>query len=53
MALLGKKDEALRLVLECLNRGLSRVEVDLAIDLADLRLDPRYRNRTAAAGSGQ
>jgi tetratricopeptide (TPR) repeat protein len=43
LALLGKKEEALRLVLECIDRGLSRVEVELALDLSNVRADPRFR----------
>ncbi len=44
LALMGSKDEALRLVLLCLDKGLSKVQVDLAVDLAAVRSDPRYRN---------
>jgi tetratricopeptide (TPR) repeat protein len=47
LALLGKKEEALQLVLECMDRGLDPLEVELALDLKDVRLDLRYR--TAAA----
>jgi tetratricopeptide (TPR) repeat protein len=43
--LLGRKEEALSLVFECLAEGLSTVEVELAIDLKDLRADPRYQWR--------
>jgi tetratricopeptide (TPR) repeat protein len=43
LALLGKKDEAVQLVVECLNRGLTPVEINLALDLKDVRLDPRYK----------
>jgi tetratricopeptide (TPR) repeat protein len=42
LALIGKKQDALTLLLECVKKGLSPVEVDLAIDLKDLRKDPRY-----------
>jgi tetratricopeptide (TPR) repeat protein len=47
-AALGRNEEALRLVLECIERGLSTVEVDFALDLNAVRADPRYRSRIAA-----
>ena len=50
LELLGRKDEALRLVLSCLDRGLSTVEVELALDLKQLRSDPRYREHVAKLG---
>jgi hypothetical protein len=34
-------------VVECLNRGLTPVEIDLALDLKDVRLDPRYKQAVA------
>jgi tetratricopeptide (TPR) repeat protein len=46
LALLGRKDEALRVVLECRARGLSETEVELALDLAAVRADPRYRSQS-------
>ena len=48
LALLGKKESALKLLLLCLDRGLSPVEVNLALDLKDLRKDPRYLSRLAS-----
>ena len=42
-AVLGQRDRALRLVLDCLKRGLSEVEVDLAVDLREIRSDPDFR----------
>ena len=42
LAVLGKKQEALPLLLECLKQGITQFDVDLAIDLRDLRKDPRY-----------
>jgi eukaryotic-like serine/threonine-protein kinase len=42
LAVLGKKRDALNLVLWCLDRQLSQVEVDLALDLKDIRKDPKY-----------
>ena len=53
LALEGRKDEALRLVLDCLDHGLSKMEVDLALDLAEVRADARYRNHQTQAPSGQ
>ncbi len=43
LALLGNREEALSLLIECVKQGLAPVEVDLALDLASLREDPRYR----------
>ena len=47
LALLGKKEDALKLLLSCMDRGLSPVEVDLALDLRDIRKDPRYLSRVS------
>jgi serine/threonine protein kinase/Flp pilus assembly protein TadD len=47
LALLGRKQEALGLVLECIDKGLSKVEVDLALDLKEVRADPRYTGHVA------
>ena len=51
LALLGKKEEATKLLLACMDRGLSPVEVDLAVDLKDIRKDPRYLSRVAKKSS--
>jgi tetratricopeptide (TPR) repeat protein len=48
LAVLGRKQEALDLVLKLLDQGLSTVDVDLALDLKQVRADPRYRQRLAA-----
>lgn len=45
LVLLGRKEDALKLLLWCMDNGLSPVEVDLALDLKDLRKDPRYLSR--------
>jgi serine/threonine protein kinase/Tfp pilus assembly protein PilF len=45
MAALGKKEEALQMLLNCMDRGLAPIEVDEAPDLASLRKDPRYLSR--------
>lgn len=42
LALLGKKEEAIRLLLACMDRGISPVEVGLALDVKSLQKDPRY-----------
>jgi tetratricopeptide (TPR) repeat protein len=47
LMLLGEKSEALELLLQCLDRGLMPVEVDMALDLRDLRSEPDYRRRVA------
>jgi Tfp pilus assembly protein PilF len=47
LALLGKKEDATKLLLACMDRGLSTVEVDFALDLKDIRRDPRYLSRVA------
>jgi tetratricopeptide (TPR) repeat protein len=47
LALLGKKEDATKLLLTCMDRGLSTVEVDFALDLKDIRKDPRYLSRVA------
>lgn len=51
LALLGKKEDATKLLLACMDRGLSPVEVDLAVDLKDIRKDPRYLSRVAKKSS--
>ena len=45
LALLGKKEDATKLLLTCMDRGLSPVEVDFALDLKEIRKDPRYLSR--------
>ena len=47
LALLGRKEDALKLLLWCMDNHLSPVEVDLALDLKDLRKDPRYLSKLA------
>ncbi len=47
LALLGKKEEALQLLLTCIDNGLAPINVDLALDLASLRKDPRYLSHIA------
>lgn len=43
LAILGRKKEALGLLLKCLDRGLSSIEVDGALDLTELASDPQYK----------
>jgi tetratricopeptide (TPR) repeat protein len=51
LAVLGRKEEAVHLVLQCLDRGLSAVEVQYALDLRYVLADARYRRRAGAAPS--
>ena len=53
MAVMGRKEEALQLVLKCLDQGLSPVEVDLALDLKEVRSDSRYRRRIGTPSQSQ
>ena len=53
LAVLGRKEEALNLVLQCIDRGLSLVDVELAPDLKEIRADPRYRGHIAAMNGGR
>jgi tetratricopeptide (TPR) repeat protein len=48
LAVLGRKQEALDLVLKLIDHGLSTLDVDLALDLKQVRADPKYRSRIAA-----
>ncbi len=48
LAVLGRQQEALDLVLKLIDQGLSTVDVDLALDLKQVRADPKYRQRIAA-----
>ena len=52
LAVLGRKQEALDLLLKCIDRGLSPVDVDLVPDLAAVRQDPRYRRLVASKKTG-
>ncbi len=45
LAVLGRKEEAIALLLQELNNGLSPVDVALAPDLTQLRQDPRLKRR--------
>jgi serine/threonine protein kinase/predicted Zn-dependent protease len=42
LAVLGRTEEAIALLLICMERGLSLNEIDLAIDLKQIQKDPRY-----------
>ncbi len=42
---LGRRTEALDLLLWCMDKGLSPAEVDLAVDLKDLRSTEAYRSK--------
>ena len=43
--LLGRKKEALDLLMHAMAKGLSPIQVDLALDLKNLRNDPEYLSR--------
>ncbi|MGD0628937.1 MAG: tetratricopeptide repeat protein, partial [Terracidiphilus sp.] len=45
LAVQGKKEDSLKLLLWCVDNGLSPQDVDLAIDLRDIQRDPRYQAR--------
>ena len=47
LAVLGRKEEALQQVLKCIDQGLSPIDVELALDLKEVRSDPRYRQHIA------
>ena len=47
LAVLGRKEEALQQVLKCIDHGLSPIDVELALDLKEVRADPRYRQHIA------
>jgi tetratricopeptide (TPR) repeat protein/class 3 adenylate cyclase len=47
LAILGKSEEAFQLVLECIDRGLSPVDVSSALDLVRFTSDPRYKAHVA------
>ena len=47
LAVIGRNEEALSLILKCLDDGLSTVQIDYALDLKTIRADPRYRKRVA------
>lgn len=42
LAAMHRKEEALPILLQCIDRGLSTADVELAPDLESLRRDPRY-----------
>ncbi len=48
LAVLGRQQEALDLILKLIDQGLSTVDVDLALDLKQVRANPKYRQRIAA-----
>jgi tetratricopeptide (TPR) repeat protein len=53
LAVLGRKKEALDLLVECMKKGLSPVEVDLALDLKEIRGDPRYLSLVQKSSSNR
>ena len=51
LAVLGSTQEALNLLLNCIDRGLSPVEVEMALDLKNIQKEPRYVAHVAAMHS--
>ncbi len=49
LVLMNRREEALNLLLKCMDEGLSPVDVDNALDLASLQKDPRYAEHVAKA----
>ena len=47
---LGRKQEALEMLLWCMDKGISPVEVNLAVDLKDLRSTRAYQQRVNTRG---
>jgi eukaryotic-like serine/threonine-protein kinase len=47
LVLMNRREEALSLLLKCMEEGLSPVDVDNALDLASLQKDPRYLEQVA------
>lgn len=50
LAVLGRKAEATAVLAECERRGLSPVEIELAVDLKEIREDPNWLHRTQQNG---
>jgi tetratricopeptide (TPR) repeat protein len=53
LALIGQKDEAVRLVVDCLVQGLPPSEAEGALELKEVRADPRYKEQLEKLGSKQ
>ena len=51
LAVLGRKEEALELLLKCFDQGRSINDIELALDLKELRADPRFRRHVAQRGA--
>jgi tetratricopeptide (TPR) repeat protein/tRNA A-37 threonylcarbamoyl transferase component Bud32 len=47
VALLGKREEALELLLSAVDQGLTPLQVEGSLDLSEIRKDPRYLSRIA------
>ncbi len=50
LAVLGRKEEALELLLQCIDRGRNLTEIEMALDLKELRADPRFLRHVAKRG---
>jgi tetratricopeptide (TPR) repeat protein/tRNA A-37 threonylcarbamoyl transferase component Bud32 len=53
LAVLGRKAEAIEVLSDCVRRGLSQVEIGLALDLKEIREDPAWRSRTGNRAAAQ
>lgn len=53
LAVLGRKSEAIDVLLTCVRRGLSQVEIGLALDLKDIREDPDWLRRAGETGTAE
>jgi eukaryotic-like serine/threonine-protein kinase len=47
LALLARKEDALKMLLRALDNGLTPIQVDFSLDLKELSKDPRYISRVA------
>jgi tetratricopeptide (TPR) repeat protein len=47
LALLRRNEESVLMVIDCMKKGLSPAEVELALDLKEVRADPRYKRQAA------
>lgn len=52
LAVLGHMSEAMSVLAECVRRGLSRVEIELALDLKAIREDPAWTGSASDRNAG-
>jgi tetratricopeptide (TPR) repeat protein len=53
LAVLGRKPEAIDVLADCVRRGLSQVEIKLALDLKEIREDPAWQRRAGKIGAAE